>query len=189
MDNQPYYQNPMPTQVPVSQDELYATLIQEERVKNIIAQISPQNFLTDIRWMIKGYYKDERKNKWEKIDPDAVEPHPLLISRFTAYLGSVVNQNTTLSNMSENQINKIMAQTIEYITDDLDAHAEEYGIGSDYTERTRIGDIMLNSVFMVLNRALNGMEAKRMWGSLSMAEQSNPFMQHQNKESWWKFWK
>lgn len=179
----------IPQSMPVTQDEMYAHLIQEEKIKNIISQISPSNYLQEIRWMIKGYYKDDRIGRWEKIDPEAKEPDPLLVSRFMAYLGSIINQNTTLSNLSENQVNKIMAQIIEYITDDLDAHAEDYEIGSDYTERTRIGDIMLNSVFMVMNRALNGMEAKRMWGSLSMAEQSNPFQQQSQKSPWYAFWK
>lgn len=157
-------------QVPVSQDEMYATMLQEERVKNIIAQISPDNQLYEIEMRIKGYRKDTRSGDWIKINPDAPEPNPLLVSRFISYLSSLLNQNTSLSNLSENQVNKLMKLVIEYIVDDLDANAEEYKIKSSYTERTRIGHIILNSVFMVLNRALNGQEARRMWGTLSVTE-------------------
>jgi hypothetical protein len=157
-------------QVPVSQDEMYANLMQEERVKNIISQVSPENQLYEIEMRIKGYRKNQYTNQWEKISADAPEPHPLLVQRFVSYLSSLLNQNTSLSNLSEMQVNKIMKLVIEYITDDLSANADMYGLTSDYTERTRIGHIIFNSVFMVLNRALNGQEARRMWSTLNLTE-------------------
>ena len=46
-------------------------------------------------------------------------------------------------------------------------------------------------MFMVLNRALNGQEAKRMWGALSLNENINP-NQNANKSklaSALQFWK
>lgn len=161
-------------QIPLSQDEMYANLIQEERVRNIISQISPDNQLYEIEMRIKGYRKDILTGQWVKIDPDTPEPSPLLIGRFISYLSSLLNQNTSISNLSENQINKLMALVIEYIVDDLDANAGEYGLYTEYTERTRIGHIILNSVFMVLNRALNGQEARRMWGTLNVTESYMP---------------
>lgn len=181
---------------PVSQDEMYATLIQEERVKNLIQQVSPQSQLHDIRMLIRGYYRNESKGIWEKIDPQSEEPNGLMVSRFISYLGSILNHNTTLGNLSETQINRIMGLVINYISDDLEANAEIYALGTfheykylddrikkdviikkfvpNYTEWTRIGHIMLNSVFMVLCRALNGAEARRMWGSIAMNESLSP---------------
>lgn len=182
---------PQMQQVPLSQDEMYANIIQEERIKNLISQISPDNQLADIEMRIKGYRREIGTGQWIKIDPNAKEVHPMLVSRFISYLSSILNQNTSLSNLSENQINKIMKLIIEYIVDDLDANSDIYGIGSDYTERTRIGQIILNTVFMVLNRALNGSEARRMWGTLSVAESMMP--DQQQKKSGFgealKFWK
>lgn len=163
----PQYQN-----VPVSQDEMAATLIQEERIRNIISQINPDNQLFEIEMRIKGYRKELNTNSWVKIDNNGKEPSPVLVSRFISYLSSILNQNTSISNISENQINKLMKLVIEYIVDDLDSNAQEYSLESSYTERTRIGHIILNSVFMVLNRALNGQEARRMWGTLSLTESS-----------------
>ena len=176
--------------VPVSQDEIYANMLQEEKIRNVISQISPDNQLYEIEMRIKGFRKNIYTGGWEKISADTPEPHPLLVQRFISYLSSLLNQNTSLSNFSENQVNKLMKLVIEYIVDDLNCNAEMYGLQSEYTERTRIGHIILNSVFSVLNRALNGAEARRMWGTLSLTESSA--MQPQPKgglaESL-KFWK
>jgi hypothetical protein len=182
---------PMPQAQPVSQDEIYASMVQEERVKNVISQISPQMHLNDIRMNLRGYYKDELRQKWIKIDPNTPEPDPLLVSRYMAFLGSVLNTNTILGNLSERQINKIMKIIIEYVTDDLDVNATAYNLEEDYTERTRIGNIMIISVFTVLLRALNGQEARRMWNSLSMSESLNGMgmMGGKPQSKWWQFWK
>ena len=167
---QPYPNQQQVQDVPISQDEIYATALQEQRVTNIISQISPEHQLIEIEMRIKGYRKDYRKDKWVKIVEGAPEPHPALVSRFMAYLASILNQNTTLSNLSDLQINRIMKLVIEYLVDDIDTNATLYGIESDYTERTRIGHIVLNSVFFVLSRAINGQEARRMWKTLSLTE-------------------
>lgn len=186
MQEQPIYQS-----VPVSQDEIYAGEIQKEIVKNIVAQISPDNQLYEIEMRIRGYRKDIETGMWVKRD-NSVEPHPILIDRLMCYLGSIMNQNTSLSNLSERQINKIMAQTIAWLVDDLDSNSAEYGLSGEYTERTRIGHLILNPLFMVLNRALNGMESRRVWKSISLAESSNFGMPQQKKgivPDWMKFWK
>lgn len=180
---------PVAQQVPVSSDEMYANIIQEEKVKNVIAQISPENQLYELEMRIKGYRKNPSTNVWEKIDPKMKEINSELVSKYISYLSSILNQNTSLSNISENQVNKIMKGMIEWITDDLDIHAESYGLASNYSERTRIGQIMLNSTFMVLNRALNGQEARRMWGSLSLNENTNQLPQKKGLGELLKVWK
>lgn len=156
--------------VPVGTDEIYANMAQEDRVKNIIAQVSPDSQLYEIEMRIKGYRKNQYTQQWERISPDAPEPHPLLVQRFVSYLSSILNQNTSLSNLTEKNINDIMGLVINYIVDDLSANSEIYGLTRDFTERTRLGHIILNSVFMVLSRALNGQESRRMWNTLSLTE-------------------
>lgn len=177
------YQN-----IPVSQDELYANAIQEERIKNIVAQLDPENQLKDIEMRIRGYKKNAYTGDWEKIDPDSPEPPRLLVSRFISYLSSVMNQNTTQSNLSDNQVNALMKLVISYVSDELDSNAELYDLENNYTERTRIGHIILNSVFFTLNRSLNGQEAKRMWKSMSLNESFNQPQKNKFTEAL-KFWK
>ena len=219
-------------QVPVSPNELYANAMQEDKVRNIISQLDPDNQLQEIEMRIKGYKKNVFSGNWEKIDDSVPEPPKQLISRFISYLGGIMNQNTTQGNLSENQVNLIMKNVIEYVTDELDTHIEEYGFerviviekeivvpvkkvvkkkdgsietyyfkdirkvkivqpkGVDYTEMTRIGDIIINSVFFVLTRALEGQEGKRMWKSLSLAGDVGDNKQQSSKlAEAFKFWK
>ena len=175
--------------LPVSQDELYANAIQEERVKNVISQLDPENQLKEIEMRIRGYKKDYLTKDWEKIDPDAPEPPKLLIARFISYLSSIMNQNTTQGNLSEGQVNALMKLVINYISDELDSNAKIYELENNYTERTRIGHIILNGIFFVLSRALNGQEAKRMWKSLSLNESFSSAPQKSKLAEALKFWK
>lgn len=158
------------TSEPVKSDEIYANVLQEERVRNIIAQTSPDNQLVDVEWRIKGYKKNPFTQQWEKIDSRASEPPPLLVGRYITYLSSILNDNTRFTNLSSTEINKIMKLVIEWLVDDLDTHAEEYGMGNKYTERTRIGQIILNNTFLVLKRSENGMESRRIWNAINMQE-------------------
>lgn len=175
--------------VPVSPNELYANAMQEEKIRNIISQLDPDNQLQEIEMRIRGYKKNSISHEWEKIDDSIEEPPKLLISKFISYLGSIMNQNTTQANLSDAQINKIMKLVIEYVTDELDCNEELYNLKDNYTEKTRIGDIMVNSVFFVLTRALNGQEGRRMWGSLNLNESYNSTPQKNKLTEALKFWK
>jgi hypothetical protein len=187
---QEYSQQPYQMQsVPISQDELYANAIQEDKIRNIISQLDPENQLKEIEMRIRGFKKNVLSSEWEKIDPDAPEPPKLLIERFISYLSSFMNQNTTQSNLSEGQINALMRLVIDYVSDELDSNAGLYNLENNYTERTRIGHIILNSTFFVLNRALNGQEAKRMWKSLSMTESFSGGQEKNKMVEALKFWK
>ena len=55
--------------VPVSSDELYANVIQEEKIKNIISQLDPENQLKEIEMRIRGFKKNALTNEWERKNP------------------------------------------------------------------------------------------------------------------------
>ncbi len=170
--------------------DLYATEMNEEKIRNIITQISPTNQVEDIEMRIRGYKKNVYSGEWEPISEASVNQVPeKMVGRYSSWLASFMNLNTTLGNLSAAQITKIMKQAVEWVVDDIDSHAEEYSVGDDYSERTRICDILLNSTFLVLNRSLNGSEARRFWSSLTLAESSSMNPMNQNKSDWWKFWK
>lgn len=172
MEQSPYPQ-PQVQEMPVSSDELYANQIQEERVSNFISQISPSNQLMELQWRLKGYIRDEITREWVKVDPKASEPSPDMISRYVSFASSILNQSTTLTNMSTMQVNRMMDYIIEWYVDDMDTNAEDYGIKDNYTERTRIGMILLNFIFSALNRSLNGTESRRLFGTLTLNESQN----------------
>ena len=171
-------------------NDLYAAQMQEERALNLVQQISPDNQLLDLQWRIKGYIRNPVTRKWTKADPNAPEPSPLLVSRYISYLSSILNQNTTLSNLSSIEINNIMNLCIGWLVDDIDANAEEYNLRGQYSEMTRISQLMLNNTFMVLKRAQNGMESRRIFKAVNVTESISPYGgQKKGMLDAFKFWK
>ena len=85
-----------------------------------------------------------------------------------------------------------MKMVIEYITDDLRSNAHLYGLGKNYSERTRIGIIICATVYATLKRAQNGMEAGRIFRSVKIGENNNPYGNQQQSggiANALKFWK
>ncbi len=107
------YQGNIPTQP--TPDDIYASHQQKERVENLVDQISPDHQLMDLQWRIKGYIKDPVSKMWVKINEKSPEINPILVSRYISYLSSILNQNTTLSNYSSDEINRIMSLLIKWI--------------------------------------------------------------------------
>lgn len=185
MDSQYYEQSYVDT--PVTTDEIYGRELQNALVRNIVAQINPDQQRFEIEMMLRGFKKNWQTDEWEKRQ-GVPEVKELLIDDFMAYLSSIMNQSTSLSNLTDGEINNIMRQAIEWIADSLED--EKYGINS-YNERSRIGHIILNPMFIVMKRALFGQESKRMWKSINLNETGNP--QSEQKKGGWmdalKFWK
>lgn len=183
---------PMPAQLPgINSDALYADYMQEKKIENILAQINPDNLLADIEARIKGYRKDSLTKQWVKIS-SAPEISPYLVGNFMSFLSSMLNNNTTLSNFKDKEINLIMRMVIKYVADDLRSNGERYGLGNNYSERTRIGIIICATVFTTLKRAQNGMEAGRIFRSVKIGENNNPYGNQQQGgglANALKFWK
>lgn len=149
---------------------LYADSMREEKTSNILQQINPDNLLTDIEHRIRGEKKNTFTGDWQPISSETQEISPLLVSNFISFLGSVLNQNTSMSNFSSSEINNLMEVITDWIKSDLMVHAKVYGIEGQYTEYDRIGFIILNNCFAVFKRALNGQESRRIFGIMKMTE-------------------
>jgi len=188
---QPYQEGGMgyANKMPIDPNELPAMQMQEERVQNLIQQIAPDNQLLDLQWRIKGFIKNPVTKEWEKLEQEAPDISPILVSRYISYLSSLLNQNTTLSNLSTGEINSIVRLVIEWLTDDIDNNAAIYGIKNDYTERTRIGQMILNNTFMVLKRAQNGMESRRIFNALNVNQNISEVGQKKSSWDFLKVWK
>ena len=182
---------PMPQPMPgPNSDALYADYAQEKKVENILAQINPDNLLTDIEHRIRGHKKDVYTHQWIPIQ-GAPDINERLVGNFISFLGSILNNNTTLSNLRDKEINNIMKMVIAYVVDDLRSNAEIYGLGNNYSERTRIGIIILGSTFFTLKRAQNGLEAQRIFRAVKIGENNNPYGDASQKSGIeaLKFWK
>ena len=168
---------------------IYADTMREEKITNILSQINPDNLLSDIEYRIRGYKKNTLTSEWEKINPESREINSQLVANFMSFLGSVLNQNTSMSNFSSGEINTIMEHIIEYIGDDLDVKDKEYGIVGDHQEMSRIGNIVTMTVFAVLKRSQNGMEARRVFSALRITENLTQAPQQKGLTDALKFWK
>ncbi len=168
---------------------LYADAMREEKVANVISQLDPQNLLEEIEHRLRGEKFNKLIATWEPIGDFKIAIDERLISKLMSFLGSVLNQNTTLSNYSINEINNRMELVIDYIRDDLTDNDEEYGIEGNYTEMTRIGMIICETVSSVFRRALNGMESRRIFNALKVTESLTQSPQKQSMKEAMQFWK
>lgn len=174
------YQNAVQSQQTMDPNSVYTEYMREEKIKNIIAQINPDSLLEDIEHRIRGEKKNTMTAQWEPISKDKKQAiSEELIENYISFLGSILNQNTSLSNFSSEEINNIMSMIIEYIRDDLSDNDFKYNLARynkfgelevDYNEMNRIGIIICNTTFAVLKRAMNGMEASKIFKSLNMSE-------------------
>ncbi len=168
---------------------LYAENMREEKIANVISQLDPQNLLDDIEHRLRGEKFNKVEQQWVSIGDERISINEKLISRFMSYLGAVLNQNTTLSNYSLNEINNRMELVIEYIRDDLTDNDVEYNLEGKYTEMTRIGMIICETVSSVFRRALNGMESRRIFNALKVTESLTSTPQRQTMKEALQFWK
>ncbi len=168
---------------------LYADTVKEEKITNILSQINPDNLLADIEYRIRGYKKNILTSDWEKINKNSAEISEELVANFMSFLGSVLNQNTSMSNFSSGEINTIMSHIIEYISDDLTVNDEKYDLVGNYQEMSRIGNVISMTVFSVLKRAQNGMEARRVFSALKISETLTQAPQQKGLLDAMKFWK
>ena len=168
---------------------LYADNMREEKITNVIAQLDPSNLLDEIEHRLRGEKWNKINQEWVPIGNVKIAINEILISRLISFLGSVLNQNTTFSNYSVNEINNRMELVIEYIRDDLSDNDIEYDLVGKYTEMTRIGMIICETVSSVFRRALNGMESRRIFNALRVTDNLTQAPQKQTMKEAFQFWK
>lgn len=163
-----------------------ADTFREERATNILAQINPDNLLVDIEHRIRGEKKDYT-GAWVVMSKDNKPVSEELVSTFISFLGCILNQNTSMSNFKEQEVNNLMGMITNWVKSDLVVNAEKYGIEGQYTEYDRIAHIVCSTCFAVFKRALNGRESGRIFKMMRMNEN----IQGEKKSSFkdnFKFW-
>ena len=166
---------------------MYADNMREEKVNNILSQINPDNILSEIEHRIRGQRKNTFTNQWEKISDTQPPISELLVSDFISFLGSILNQNTSMSNYSQHEINNMMELISDWIRGHFVVNAETYGIEGQYSEYDRIGYIIMNNCFSVFKRALGGRESIRIFKIMKVTESNQPDKKGGFAENF-KFW-
>ena len=166
---------------------IYADSMREEKVTNILQQINPDNLLADIEHRIRGE-KKTYTGDWVAISGKKQVVSEELVADFISFLGSILNQNTSMSNFTPQEINNLMDLIRTWVSSHLIVNAERYGIEGQYSEYDRVAHIICATCFTVLKRAQNGKESFRIFKIMRMTESSS---QQGNKQGFmknFKFW-
>ncbi len=147
---------------------IYADTLRKEGTANLLDQLNPDNLLSDIEHRIRGEKKDLYSNQWVPISKGQKPISEKLVSNFMSFLGAILNQNTSMSNFSADEINNMMEMIVVYVGIDLDVNDKEYGIEDNYPEMWRVAHIISISCFATFKQAMNGMLSKRIFGSLKV---------------------
>ncbi len=166
---------------------IYADTLRQEKTTNILQQLNPDNLLSDIEHRIRGEKKDYN-GEWVPIANNKDIVSEELVAHFISFLGSILNQNTSMSNFSPPEINNIMSLISAWYVDHMIVNAPKYGIEGEYSEYDRIGHIICMNCFAVLKRAQNGQESRRIFKIMKLTESSNNNGKKGGMVDNFKFW-
>jgi len=175
--NPAYYNFPMPTQ---------------QDAKNeitLVSQTNPQTLLDEFEHKLKGEIKelnDNGEEKWiKKFDAIANNSG---IQSIIVDLGSIVNQNTILSNLEEDDIRKLTVEFGKMLTFKLMIKYKTYDIQKSNLNTIVMGATSL--VFISLKRGFKEGERKFLKTTVRSQEHLKFDQSQQEKEKFtWKFWK
>lgn len=169
VSEQEFYDKQQANQIANDPQAMYADAMREEKVTNILQQINPDNLLSDIEHRIRGEKKDYT-GEWVPISEEAKVVSEELVADFISFLGCILNQNTSMSNFSPQEINNLMELIRNWVSRHLIVNAEKYGIEGQYSEYDRIAYIICGTCFTVLKRAQNGQESRRIFKIMKLTE-------------------
>jgi len=182
-----FMQQQQQQQIANDPNSIYADTMREEKTTNILQQINPDNLLADIEHRIRGEKKDFT-GEWKPISEKANKVSEQLIADFISFLGCILNQNTSMSNFSPQEINNLMELIRNWVMGHLIVNAEKYGIEGQYSEYDRIGHIVCSTCFTVLKRAQNGQESRRIFKIMKLTESSASSKNKGGFAENFKFW-
>jgi hypothetical protein len=183
VNEMPFYPMSMGMPGPLPQDQLQTNMALQQQLSNIVSQINPETLLTDMEWRIRGYKKNYSTQQWEPIVKGQKPVSDLLVKNVISYTSPLLTNNVTLSNYTDDEINRLMKLIITHLIQDMKQNAKNYGLENDYAERNRIMQIVCTSAFSSLKRGLKGNESSKFWKSLTLSGDTGNDMPQQ-KKSW-----
>ena len=173
----------------------------EAEVTNIVGQIDPQTIIDNLDHALKGEQWDKEQQKW--VMNASLKPlvNDECRGAIVSYLSGMLNNNTTMANISEKRLSHFMESVIESISKMFIVNLERFGFvpkgvdfdkeiyynrGSPDTARmTLVANKIYVVCFNVFSRALEGSESRRIFKSLTMSDGMGGGMQGTEKKSGW----
>jgi len=155
-----------------SQEGMNAPMLwqnQQQVQAALVAQTDPAKILDEIELKLKGYKQSMKTGEFEQM------AEPLMndkgVNKLILNLSAIVNQNTILSHLEEEEITKMIIKVGNDLIDDLTLNWKDYGI-KDEMSRDHIVNIALFPSFMALKRAWKQNE-KNWLGKITIESLSN----------------
>jgi len=200
MDNQYPSQQGNPNDVyqqqPLNQMPYYS---QESLINNIVEQINPQQIIDNLDHALKGEMYNKEKGMWEMNASKKKLVNDACRGAITSYVTGILTNNTTMSILQPKDLSNIMLSIIETINKLFIVNLEEFGFVPpgpgfskgeyenkgvpDTARMTQVSNMVYTVLFLVLCRALGGMESKKIFSSLSMTD-SMGYNQPQKQGNW-----
>ena len=158
----------------------------EAEITNIVGQIDPNTIIDNLDHALKGEQWNKELGAWIQNASKTPLVNDACRGAIISYLDGILNNNTTMGWVDEKRLSYIMEAIIQSIKRMFVVNLEEYGFvepgigfekrdyynrGSPDTARmTLVANMVFVVCYMVLSRALNGMESRRIFKSLSMQD-------------------
>ena len=174
-----------PQQQPVEEQQapMYTP---EGSISNIVGQIDPQTIVDNLNHSLKGEFYDKEKGMWV-LNPSK---EPLVNDAcrgfIISYITGIMNNNSTMATITQQQLGFLMESVIEEVGKEFVCNLEKFGFvqqGPGYSkgcyenkgtpDSSRMSSVcgmIFRAMFSCYTRSLNGMESRKIFSSLRMAD-------------------
>jgi len=176
---------PIQPQQPYQEDEgQQVAYANEGAIANIVSQIDPSTIINNLDHALAGEFFNEKTNSWELNPSKKHLVNDACRGAIISYVTGILNNNSTLSISTQQQLGFLMEGVVESITRMFVNNLEEYGLvppgvgyksevymnkgTPDSARMTMVANMVYTVIFLTLSRALNGMESRKMFSSLSL---------------------
>lgn len=156
----------------------------EAEITNIVGQIDPQTIIDNLDHALAGEQWNKEQGQWIMNASKRPLANDACRGAIVSYLDGILNNNTTMGWVDEKKLSHIMESIIQSIKRMFVVNLEEFGFvpqGESFNEgvyynrgtpdsarMTLVANMIFQVCYLVLSRALNGMESRRIFKSLSM---------------------
>lgn len=151
---------------------------QEEQRAILVEQTDPKRAIREVLLTLANIEENTETGELVQLGDPLMNKAGIDMARI--FLRGIVHQHTTLSNLDEKFIDKLIVKLNDDLTDDLSLNWKEYGI-KQKTHLDIISDLLLINAYNALRRAANQNEKNFLKGITIETVSSNPYNPKQKK--------
>jgi len=161
----------------------------EGSISNIVGQIDPSTIVDNLNHSLKGEYFDKERGLWTMNPSNEPLVNDACRGFIISYVTGIMNNNSTMGIISQNQLGFLMESVIEDIGKEFVCNIEKFGFvppGPGYKNKcyenkgtpdssrmSSVCNMIVRAVFSCYSRSVNGMESRKIFGSLRMTDGLN----------------